>query len=378
MLSPTRLELSGERFSAVYSFTGDYDEAYRKAKDVCVEQTVEFPEDLIPDDDIKKLIIGKIESFDKTEKGYQAEISFAIEITANELTQFLNVIFGNISLKPGIRLEKINLSQGLYTFLQGPRFGIAGLRQYLGVYDRPLLCTAIKPMGLSNKELANLAYQFAKGGIDIIKDDHGISNQAFSEYQDRVIRCVEAIHRANEESGNHAIYAPCITAMDEQLKERAHYAKEVGAGGLLVSPGIVGFDRMQSLANDDTLALPILYHPTFLGSFVTNPHAGISPYVLFGQLARLSGADVVIFPNYGGRFSFSKEDCLEILRGSTEPMDKIKPIFPAPAGGMKLQAIHEMVNTYGRDVVLLIGGDLHRHGSDLVQNSKLFRQYVCL
>jgi len=32
-------------------------------------------------------------------------------------------------------------------------------------------------MGLTNKELAELASKFALGGIDIIKDDHGLANQ---------------------------------------------------------------------------------------------------------------------------------------------------------------------------------------------------------
>lgn len=372
MLSPTQLQVSEERFSVIYSLSGEREEAYRKAEDICIEQTIEFPADLVPDDDIRRHIFGRIESFEQTPFGYQAEISYNVEIVSGEITQLLNVIFGNISLKPGIRAEKINFSPQLLQWFQGPRFGIQGLRDLLKVFDRPLLCTAIKPMGLSNKELANLAYQFAKGGIDIIKDDHGICNQPFSPFQDRVLRCVEAIQKANLETGGHSIYVPSVTAPDTQLDARIEFAKQAGAGGVLMAPGIVGFDRMQALADDPSFGLPILYHPTFVGSFVTNPAAGISPYLLFGQLARLGGADIVIFPNHGGRFSFSQQDCHQISQGATDPLGKIKPIFPAPAGGMKLDAIPQMLAFYGRDVVLLIGGDLHRHENNLIESSRLF------
>lgn len=51
----------------------------------------------------------------------------------------------------------------------GAKFGIAGLRELLGVPASPLLCTALKPMGKSSDEFAKMAYYFARGGIDIIK-----------------------------------------------------------------------------------------------------------------------------------------------------------------------------------------------------------------
>lgn len=376
MLSPTKLQISEERFSVIYSISGDSEEAYQKAEDICIEQTIEFPADLVPDDDIRRHIFGRIESFERTPSGFQAEVSYNVEIVSGEITQLLNVVFGNISLKPGIRAEKINFSPSLFQWFHGPKFGIQGLRELLKVFDRPLLCTALKPMGLSNKELASLAYQFAKGGIDIIKDDHGICNQPFSPFQDRVLRCVEAVQRANQETGGHSIYVPSVTGPNTQLGVRSNFAKQAGAGGVLIAPGIVGLDRMQGLADDPSFDLPILYHPTFIGSFITNPAGGISPYLLFGQLARLGGADIVIFPNHGGRFSFSERDCHQIARGATEPLGGIKPIFPAPAGGMRLDVIPQMLDFYGIDVVLLIGGDLHRHGNSIIESSQLFLQKV--
>ena len=182
--------ISGERFTIRYKLSGNEKDALSIAKDICVEQTVEFPEELINDEFIKKNIIGKIESFEKIDEGtFSADISFAVETSSYEFTQFINVIFGNISLKPGIKIEKIILPEDYIKLFKGPRFGINGIRKILNIYDRPLVASAIKPMGMNTKEFSNLAYLFAKGGINIIKDDHGLSNQSFSLYKDRVKAC---------------------------------------------------------------------------------------------------------------------------------------------------------------------------------------------
>jgi ribulose-bisphosphate carboxylase large chain len=98
--------------------------------------------------------------------------------------------------------------------------------------------------------------------------------------------------------------------------------------------------------------------------------------VIFGQLARLAGADATIFPNFGGRFSFSREECAEIVRATREPMGQLKTIFPAPGGGMSLARVPEMLETYGRDLIFLIGGGLFQHGPDLLDNCKYFRSMI--
>jgi len=131
--------ISGERFTVEYLLKGDEKEALAKAEDICVEQSIEFPKDLVAKSLILEHIIGRIESFKKVEDGYLATISFAIEITAFEFTQLLNVLFGNISIKPGIKVQKINLPESLLKHFNGPKFGINGIREFLGVYDRPLL-----------------------------------------------------------------------------------------------------------------------------------------------------------------------------------------------------------------------------------------------
>jgi ribulose-bisphosphate carboxylase large chain len=369
------LKLSGERFNVIYKIQGNGEEAYKKARDICLEQTVEFPGELVPEGIIKECIVGKIEEFNECGDYCTVNISYAVETAAGELTQLINVIFGNISIKPGIRVEAVKLPDSILKCFRGPRFGRQGLRRLLGVEERPLIFTALKPMGLSSKQLADLAYRFALGGIDIIKDDHGLSNQIFSPFEERVRLCVEAVERANRETGGKSIYVPNITASYTQIEDRARIAKKLGAGGVLISPGLTGLDAMRSIAENDDIALPVFSHPAFEGSYVLTQN-GLSHHLIFGQLARLAGADATIYPNFGGRFSFSREECKGIVEGTSVDMGHIKPIFPCPAGGMSLESIPESLKVYGKDVIFLVGGGLFRQGPDITANSRYFRSML--
>ena len=366
-----------ERWQAIYRLTGSEAETRAKAADICLEQTVELPDDLVTDAAVREHVLGRVEWFRAGGPGvFEAAVSFSASIASDDLPQLLNVAFGNISLKPGIRLERLDLPDGMLRGFKGPRFGREGLRARLNVHGRALLCTALKPMGLAATALADLAYRLALGGIDIIKDDHGLADQDFCPFDERVGRCVEAVERANRETGLNCIYIPNVTAPADRLLDRALFARRAGAGGLLISPGLTGLDAMRRLTDDDRVCLPIMAHPALQGSFVVNAAEGISHSAIFGQINRLAGADASIFPNYGGRFGFTPEDCRRLMDGATSPMGHVKPIFPTPAGGMSLDRVPEMCEMYGCDAIFLIGGGLHRFGPDLVENCREFGRRV--
>ena len=362
-----------DRLVAEYHLIGDGDGVARMAEDICVEQTVEFPVDLIEQEHIRTQIIGEVRSMEAlSARRHRVCIAYPMETAGRELPQLLNVVFGNISLKPGIRLVSIRLPLSLARLYRGPRFGIEGVRARLGIQRRPLLATAIKPMGLSIDAFAELASQFARGGVDIIKDDHGLADQSFGRFEARVKAVCEAVRRVNDAGGRQCCYLPNITAPADEVLGRALFAKAFGAGGLLIAPGLVGLDTQRRIADDDRIALPIFSHPAFLGAYTVHSDAGISPGVLFGTLNRLAGADATIFPNFGGRFSFSPEACRDLSNRAAAPMAHIRPIFPVPAGGMRLDRVEEMRAFYGDDIVLLIGGDLRRHGRTVEASTRRF------
>lgn len=57
-------------------------------------------------------------------------------------------------------------------------------------------------------------------------------------------------------------------------------------------------------------------------------------------------------------------------------MGHIKPIFPSPGGGMTIDKVPDILETYGKEVIFLIGGGLFKHGPDLVENSWYFSKMI--
>ena len=375
MIPAKTLAVSGERLRATYDLAFTREDARERAAAIAVEQTIEFPADLIADDDIRRHVIGRVESVEAISATHsRAVISYASETTGGELPQLLNVLFGNCSLLPGVRMVGLELPPGLLAGFRGPRFGVAGLRRLVGAGNRALLASALKPMGLSPDDHAAIADTMVRGGVDIIKDDHGLANQPFAPWEARMRAAAAAVRRANEATGRHTLYMPSLNGRADDVFERARLAKDAGAGGLLVLPGLTGFDGMRRLADDDSLSLPIMGHPSLLGSFVISPDAGIEHGLMFGTIFRLAGADMTVFPSYGGRFSFSREACASIAAACRATLGDLAPIYPTPGGGMTVARAPEILDFYGVDASLLVGGDLHR--GDLLENVQRMRAAV--
>ena len=125
-----------------------------------MEQTVECPYELVEDTPIGDTIVGQIESINKADPGaYYAVISYDPDAVGHEMSELVNMFFGNTSLQPGIRLMSFELPDFMYNDYPGPRFGREGIRGLCGVEHGPILMSAIKPLGKSPKELAEMVYK---------------------------------------------------------------------------------------------------------------------------------------------------------------------------------------------------------------------------
>lgn len=333
------------------------------AEKILIEQSVETPLDILSDD-IKENILGKIEQLEELSEpaGYcRVVFSFAAASVGQNFNQLLNLCFGNVSLYPGVRLVDIELPQSVLSNFQGPRFGIEGVRKALGVYQRPLLATALKPKGESDAYFAQLAYAFASGGGDIIKDDQNLIAD-FSAFQSRTDSCQQALQRAADESASHCLYFPYIASAYEELERHFAWVKGLGLKGVLLSPLIMGLDHARGLAQQYDLMY--MAHPAFSGSFSIQASHGMSAELLYGYLYRLAGVDISVFPNAGGRFSFSEIETQAITRRLREPMPGVTTALPCPAGGMAYDDLSAMGETYGVDSVFLLGGSLLQYSAD--------------
>jgi len=337
-----------------------------RAEALLLEQTVELPRKALADSWVNEHIVGKVLEVTRIgEDFFSLIISHPLRTTALDPAQFLNVAFGNSSLQPDVTLDNIEAPIELFAKFKGPKFGIESIRAKVGVQHRALTCTALKPMGLPADRLARLAYDFAIAGLDMIKDDHGLADHEFCSFQSRVEECQTAVEKANAETGLSTIYIPNLIGSPETVYKQLEFARQRGVGGIMISPMLVGPALLHELA-DGKAGLPIFAHPAFGGAM------RIAPQVLLGQIFKWFGADAVIFPHHGGRFSYSRETCLKLAEFSRSTSHGLHPAFPVPAGGIKTSRVREVLEFYGKETILLVGGSLLESGSELVAKAKEF------
>lgn len=352
--------MPSERLQITYLLTcADGEDARAKARDIALEQTVELPPGSFSTE-IEERIVGRVEALVELEPPrWRAVLSYDVGVVGDDIPQLLNLVFGNISLKAGIRVTEIELPASLLAHFPGPRFGIEGLREICGPKGgkrRPLVCGALKPLGLSAEQLAEVCHQFALGGIDIVKDDHGLANQRTAPFRERVKRCQEAVAKANRTTGGNTVYFPNLMGSASGIGKRLEFVSAAACRGVLLSPLLMGLDTVRWVA--ETSELAILAHPSLAGAFF-HPGHGIAPEVMLGQIFRVIGSDGVIYPNVGGRFAFAESTCDAINANLRKPLASLRPSFPVPGGGIDAADVPRWIDRYGVDTMFLIGSSFY-------------------
>jgi ribulose-bisphosphate carboxylase large chain len=340
-----------ERIQALYRVKSDTKAIAARAKGIAVEQSVEMPVEAIDDPYVLNEIVGKVEEIaDRGDGSFDVRIGLASDTTGYEPGQLLNMLFGNTSIQEDVTLIDAEIPRAFAAVFGGPRHGLEGLRKRVNAPQRPLTCSALKPQGLPPKELAALAGRMAAGGIDYIKDDHGLADQAYSPFAARVAACAEAVAAASAKTGIPTRYLPSLGGNLDSLRRQMRHVVMAGLDSVLIAPMIVGLPTFHKIVKENP-DIAFMAHPAFGG-------ARVRPAFLFGKLFRLLGADASVFANYGGRFSYTREACKDISAAALSPWLGLNSCAPVPAGGMTLERIPELLDFFGRDVMLLIGGSL--------------------
>ncbi len=343
------------------------------ASALCFEHTVELSPSLIGAGYLATEIAGRtgdVSQIDATT--FACEIRYPAAAASGGLTTLLTLVMGNAGFFPEVELTGLDLPESLQKAFLGPKFGIEGLRQNLGRLEGPITGTALKPLGASATELAAIAGQMAEGGIEILKEDDGISTQAYAPFAERVARCSAAVREAADRSNNTCLYFPNITGPQETLIDRAMFAQDAGAGGVELLPGPMGLDSVRMLAELPDLKIPVAVHSAWTGGMCRPPNPALSYAVAFGLLPRLAGADISIMPGFGGRFGLPKNACRETADILGSPIGGTSSTLPMVGGGLTFDRIDEYVSLYGNDVILLISGALFEADGTLIENCREF------
>jgi len=336
-----------------------------RAQAIALEQSIEAPLAAVADARVLAEVVAQVAEIKAIASDvFDVSIRLAAETTGFEAGQLLNMLFGNTSLHDDVALTDADFPVSFVAHFGGPRFGIPGIRKLTGAHGRPLTSSALKPQGLAPDALASLAGTFARAGIDIVKDDHGLADQMSAPFAQRVRAVQRAVDDANRDTGGRTLYAPSLTGHYAQMEDELDQARDVGVRALLVAPMVSGAASLAALARSS--GMPILAHPALAG--VTQ----IAPPLLLGKLFRLFGADATIFPNAGGRFSWSADVCRAVADAARAPWHGLAPMLPVPAGGMTVARVAEMRARFGDDTMLLIGGSLLVARDDLAAQARDF------
>ena len=171
------------------------------------------------------------------------------------------------------------------------------------------------------------------------------------------------------EARAYALFAHCFTCGKD-----VHAAKRIAEGLTALGIAVLRFDFTGLGSSEGEFA-----NTTFSSNVADLVAAADqlrrvkrAPALLIGKLFRMLGADAVVFPNHGGRFGYSPDTCRALARAALDERDGLRPCVPVPAGGMTRDRVPEMLDFYGVDIMLLIGGALLEAGAQMVDATSAF------
>ena len=308
--------------------------------------------------------------------GYLVQIALPAANVGPSIPMILATTIGNdVSTSVQAKLVDLQLPDALAEALRGPRFGIAGVRELVGVHDRPLVLNMIKPCtGLTPEAGAQIFYETALGGVDLIKDDELMGNPSFSPVADRVKAYLDAARRAREETGRDVLYFPNVTDRADRMIDNAKAAVDAGARGVMCAYASVGFGGLQNLA--EVAGVPILAHYAAAAPYFEGPGSGMAAPLALGLLPRLAGGDVAVTITPYGGYPLRRLPYLRTIQQLTLPRPHVAPTFPLIGGGVHPGTVETYMGELGHDIVLGAGGAIQGHPDGAAAGADAMRQAI--
>jgi len=301
------------------------------------------------------------------------QLAFPIDAWVDNVPMMLLSIAGNcFAYSDRLRLLDVTIPDDLLAKFKGPKFGVPGIRELLGVPERPLSLHIIKPkMGMTPAQVGNQCYQTALGGVDMMKDDEMTSDVYNSTCEDRLKAVLDALDRAESKTGRRPIYLLSITDEPARMVEKAARAVQLGANGLLVCYS-AGLGVLRQLAEDPAINVPIMLHCSHM--IAAQPRIA---WPVFAKLVRLCGADMMLTPTYWSSIPMvSLEEGIRTSHVKRAPLGHIKPVWPMPCAGIYPGLTPILVGEYGPDIVLPAGGGMLGHPDGYTAGAKAWQQAI--
>lgn len=232
-----------------------------------------------------------------------------------------------------------------------PKYGITGIREFTGQYDKPILGGIVKPkIGVSPEVLLDMVKQMVDGGVDFIKEDEIMSNPACCP----LIRRVPLISNYLAKQSRRVILCHTINCDPIHLKDRVRLVRDLGGNGVHINvwSGLGSYNSIRQMN------LPLFLHFQKSGDRVFTSKSNnysISWHVIC-QLATMMGADTIQTGMIGGYSNDDPEELsksLSVLRAGNT--------LPVLSCGMHPGLVNRVTSEVGRDYMANVGGAIHGH-----------------
>lgn len=316
------------------------------------------------------------------------------------LVSFLTLCIGNNQGMGDIKNSQMRdfyVPPKLMRLFDGPAMDISDMWRMLG---RPvenggyIAGTIIKPkLGLRPEPFAEAAYQFWLGG-DFIKNDEPQGNQVFCPMKKVIPLVVDAMNRAQDETGETKLFSANITADDHhEMCARADYILEAfGENASQVAflvDGYVGGPGMVTTARRNYPGQYLHYHRAGHGA-VTSPSSkrGYTAFVL-AKMSRLQGASGIHVGTmgYGKMEGDASDKVIAYMIERDECQGPfyyqkwygMKPTTPIISGGMNALRLPGFFENLGHgNVINTSGGGSYGHiDSPAAGAASLKQAYDC-
>ncbi len=312
---------------------------------------------------------------------YIARIAYDLDLfeegsIANLSSSIIGNVFGFKALR-ALRLEDMRIPPHYTKTFQGPAHGIVMEREYLNKFGRPLLGATVKPkLGLSARNYGRVVYEALRGGLDFTKDDENINSQPFMRWRDRFLHAMEAVNRAQAETGEiKGHYMNVTAATMEDMYERAEFARELGSVVVMIDL-TAGYTAIQSMAKWARRNGVLLHlHRAGHSTYTRQKSHGVS-FRVIAKWMRLAGVDHIHAGTVVGKLEGDPNSVAgfyDALRCDQAEPDPVKGLYfeqdwvsmpgvmPVASGGIHAGQMHQLLHHLGEDVILQFGGGTIGH-----------------
>jgi len=305
-------------------------------------------------------------------------IAFPLEAIGTDIAALMTIAVGGVYAVrglSGIRVLDVKFPDE-WSCHAGPRFGIEGSRQLMGVSEGPMIASIIKPsLGLTAKETAVVVEQLCKAGVDFIKDDEKLMNPGYSTLTERIRTIMPVIDAHEQNTGKRVMYAFGISSADPSDMMRNH-DQVVNAGGnaAVVNINSIGYTGMSFLRQRSALCL----HAHRNGWDILTRHPGLGmDFRFYQKIWRLLGVDQFQINGIQAKYWESDDSFVRSFHDCMTPIfsESDRPLPVVCSGQWGGQAIE----TYQRtgqtlDLMYLCGGGIHGHPQGSAAGVRAVRQ----